>query len=330
VVVHPKYGQNMDIIELLEKYEVPYKTTGNNVSHGNVNIKCPYCGSADPSEHLGIDLTTGKWGCWRNTSHRGRRLPSLLTKLLGCSYEQAVGLTCTRTSRTNLQKVASRLKVTSTKDSQEVPKVTHDLIPGLERLSMHNKFVRFHSYLVHRGYDYHHHSALVSIYNLHAALWGPMNNRLVFVLSDNNGILGYTGRAIDNSKTRYYSIPGPVIKHTVLQFSDLLYKGGRRLYVCEGPFDAMRIDYVARTIKSPDRATCVFGVDVTTNQIECLVKLSVVFDELVIIMDSDAAARTMRLSRELSSCCTAARILPGTKNDPADLPFNEVEQMVLS
>ena len=49
-------------IDLIQK-KIPYVTTGPNVARGHFAIKCPFCGEADPSEHLGIEESTGRWGC---------------------------------------------------------------------------------------------------------------------------------------------------------------------------------------------------------------------------------------------------------------------------
>jgi hypothetical protein len=61
-------------IEVLDK--------GHSVSKGNFNIKCPFCGAADPGHHMGIRLDNGWWGCWRSSDHRGKSPVRLLCALL--------------------------------------------------------------------------------------------------------------------------------------------------------------------------------------------------------------------------------------------------------
>ena len=51
------------IIDLLQKFEITYWTSGNNVSEDSVNIKCPFCD--DHSNHLGIFEDTLIFHCWR-------------------------------------------------------------------------------------------------------------------------------------------------------------------------------------------------------------------------------------------------------------------------
>ncbi|KKM00724.1 hypothetical protein LCGC14_1801600, partial [marine sediment metagenome] len=79
----------IDIRKLLDGWKIEYATTGSNVAKGNVNVKCPMCGMADKSEHMGIKLSNGIWGCWRNKAHRGSNLAYLLQSLLEISYTEA-------------------------------------------------------------------------------------------------------------------------------------------------------------------------------------------------------------------------------------------------
>jgi len=68
---------------------IPYVTSGKNVSIGNFNIQCPFCGHADPSEHMGIEVATGYWGCWRESKHRGKSPQRLIMRLLHIGFDQA-------------------------------------------------------------------------------------------------------------------------------------------------------------------------------------------------------------------------------------------------
>lgn len=53
-----------DAAQFCEDYNIEYWTEGSkNVSKGWINIQCPFCG--DVSNHLGIELETGKCNCWK-------------------------------------------------------------------------------------------------------------------------------------------------------------------------------------------------------------------------------------------------------------------------
>ncbi|WP_461246467.1 toprim domain-containing protein [Treponema sp. R6D11] len=65
----------MNLIELLQKYNIPYKERGKNITRGWVNISCPHCG--DNSTHGGISPTLG-YNCWRCGKNSLARTLSLL------------------------------------------------------------------------------------------------------------------------------------------------------------------------------------------------------------------------------------------------------------
>lgn len=71
----------LDLKNLFKKYRVSYVERGPNCSAGHVNIKCVWCGNADKSYHLGINLLTGQHFCFRNPSHVGNYIDNVLRKL---------------------------------------------------------------------------------------------------------------------------------------------------------------------------------------------------------------------------------------------------------
>ena len=54
-----------DLPSKLIEAGIPYVSSGKNVGQNDLNIKCPYCAWDDPSEHCGINTTTGKFYCFR-------------------------------------------------------------------------------------------------------------------------------------------------------------------------------------------------------------------------------------------------------------------------
>jgi hypothetical protein len=238
-------------------------------------------------------------------------------KLLGCSHEAVVALL---TDTSDLQHVVARLRERQP-DAVDEP-VTVD-IPGLRRLTTRGEQSKFHSYLMQRGYHYECVPILADLYDLHVGMFGELCNRLVFPLHVDGKVIGFTGRAIDGSRLRYYSHPGPIVKQNVLWY-DLLRKGGRRLYVCEGPFDAMKVDYVSRMNGIPDRATCMFGVSYTQQQLTRLHTLAAEFDELVILFDRPAAPQAIQLDQALACRRSRIQTLQEGVKDPGELQFAQV------
>jgi len=71
-------------LALLDRLEVQYITEGPNCKRGWVNVRCPFCD--DPSEHLGMNLETGAFNCWRC----GKKVKSAaLAKVAGISQAEA-------------------------------------------------------------------------------------------------------------------------------------------------------------------------------------------------------------------------------------------------
>lgn len=316
----------MDVEQLLKELRVPYITEGKNVKRGNINIHCPWCGSEDTSFHLGIELSTGRFGCWRNTQHRGRTLVGLLRKLTGCSYEVAVGL-ITRTS--DLEQVVARLTASKTpSDDPDEESLVSD-IEGLRPLTLEPKDARFRDYLVSRGYDEMYHSLLIDWYGLHCAKHGLFANRIVFPVIVNNEVRGYTGRCIDNGRLRYLSEPGVAVKSTVLWYDSILSTAGKTLYLCEGPFDALRLDFVACMNSHSARATCFFGVAPTHKQLQAVRILSEHYESVVVLFDRDTVSQSLTVLRVLGSSKARIKMLPSGVKDPGELTWAQTRQLFI-
>src|SRR5882672_6159665 len=79
----------MDWVALLTDHDITFVDRGPNTKRGEISIQCPFCGDDDPSQHLGISLSTENWGCLRSAQHRGHAPHTLIQALLGCSFAQA-------------------------------------------------------------------------------------------------------------------------------------------------------------------------------------------------------------------------------------------------
>jgi hypothetical protein len=312
----------MNIQEILRVRGIGYLEYGKNVKRGNINLRCPFCGESDKSAHLGINIHTGAWACWRNTEHRGRRLHRLLIKLLGCSYDTAQAML---TDRMEMGQAVSNLYKREV--TQPVPKPV-GVIPGLRKLTALPRHSSFHRYLHKRGFDFQHVPSIIGLYDLHCAQFGQFNKRIVFPIQVNNKVLGYTGRCIDNGNLRYLSEPGPTVKQNILWY-DLLKAGGRRLYICEGPFDALKVDYVLRTQGFPDRATCLFGVSYTQKQLTRLHKLIPRYEQAIILFDRDAIAQAHKLDQSLASSTVIIQGLPAPFTDPGAMTWDGITALAL-
>jgi len=242
-------------------------------------------------------------------------------KLLNCSREVAQGLL---TDTSDLRSVVRRLEQKELFDTEQEQALPDE--HGMVSLSTKGSlYTRFHDYLDRRGFDHAQQGIMTELYGLRCALIGQFKNRVVFPIHEGKKIVGYTGRAIDGGNLRYLSHPGATVKQHLL-WENLLASGGRKLYVAEGPFDALKVDYVSRISSLPDRATCTFGVNVMPSQIEKLQMLAPEFDRLVILFDNDAYGKALLLQQELRSTGLAARVerVPEGVQDPGAMSWKNV------
>ena len=327
----------MNILEILENRGVEYVDHGNNVKKGFVAVHCPWCGDNDRSHHMNIHPVDGNWFCFRNREqHKGRRPHRLLMRLLGCSYDTIQSLL---KGRSDLQSLRERLNDDKTPPPAKAS-VNNQVERNMPKISAIETHQRFYRYLETRGYDAIHIHMLAATYDLRCALSGRFKNRIVFPVKVRGRVIGHTGRCVDNGRLRYLSYPGSAIKQHLLWY-DLMRKehtlpqrsrkgavSTRSLYICEGPFDAMRIDYVARASGLNDRATCLFTTSATPGQIDEIHKLKKKFTAIYILFDKGALTQAMRLRAQLVGCKTTITQLPEGIEDPGDMSWSGTLQFL--
>jgi len=312
----------MTTVELIQQRGAETFDRGPNVRKGHVAIRCPWCGDADPSHHLNVHLETGAFSCFRNIQHRGRRPHALLMKLFGCSREVAQAML---TDTSDLASIRRRMARKEDQQTEVAAVVDVEEEPGLVPLMYPSRlYSRFRDYLFRRGFDHQHHEIMAELYGLQCALTGRFKNRIVFPIRAGKMTVGYTGRAIDNGNLRYLSHPGDVVKRHVLWENLIL--GGRTLYICEGPFDALKVDCISRMSELPDRATCTFGVNVALPQIERMGMFARSFDRVAILFDDGAMGAALHVQRELrmSGVAASVRALPDGVKDPGAMSWEQV------
>jgi hypothetical protein len=308
----------MDWVKLLDDNHIHYVTRGPNTKRGEVSIKCPWCGSDDPSEHLGINLATENWGCHRNQSHRGKGAKRLIQALLGCSASHAT-LVISQYDRADPEALETPLfteneppvKVTG---ALKLPPEARDIPPQ----------GRFYDYIRSRGYEVP--LDLCRTYNLKCASVGRWKDRIIIpIYTHGETLVAWTARAIGRpvSSPRYLST-GSEIKENIFNLQQLT--GGNVLFITEGPFDAMKVAYYGH-VNGYD-ATAVFGTSITPNQISMLKQVSKKYTRTVILLDPDAVEATFYLSEWLPGASIGN--LPEGVADPGDLSKSQVIDLIKS
>lgn len=314
----------IDIVALLTETGIEYTLTGHTVSKGNVYIRCPFCGEEDKSFHMGIHLKTGKWGCWRNERHRGRKLQRLLMRLLHISWDQAnrlLGVDQVSPDGFNaLVLDPTRIFDTST----QLPAQPIELDKSFQGIIRKGIRRRFWQYL-ERRFPVKDVARVIETYELWCCLTGRFTQRIIIPLYHNESLIAWTGRTITDSRQRYLTYPASdAVKQTLFNHDSCL-DGGRRLYICEGPFDAMKFDFYASHYQ--DRAIALFGKSPSPIQFSLLLDLAVRFDSVYILLDIDATVAALDLQRSLPGISARVVTLPDDVTDPGDLTPSSIITM---
>ena len=326
----------MDWIRFLDENNIHYVTRGPNTKRGEVSVQCPMCGEDDPSEHLGINLTTGKWGCHRDASHRGKAPRMLIKAILGCSHRQA-GMIMRQYSQSDPDSLDAALAVLEA-DQNETIKHDEDIKAMAKSRALGPQFKdfnkikprgitsRFFKYLQQRGYD--NPQELIEYYDLRCCLTGRYQDRIIIPVKQGGELIGWTSRAIvDPKNAPRYLASNQEIKSTILNY-DHIKDGGRRLFIVEGPFDALKIDfylkdyYILAKDAGNTRATCTFGTSVTVPQIILLRALVKKFKETWVLFDKGADGPSQELATWLG---VKSAYLPEGVKDPGELDTLELD-----
>lgn len=273
----------MNWVEFFNDYLIPYTTAGPNTSRGWVSIQCPFCGDDDPSMHMGINLDSGVWRCWRYANHKGNK-PARLLNELARKYPLGLDTGAIIDAYTTVNP-----------DSFDAPQAIKNAPQGplkpvkwpaeFENIEPFNHTGKFWSYLLGRGFEPV--GKVIAYYKLKACLTGKYKGRVIIPIHEPEEyhIIGWQARAIHPKvKSRYLS-SSPQVKRVLFNQVRVDAVPGRILFVCEGPFDAMKLDFYGEDC----RAVATMGVTFTEAQAAQLLRLRGNFERMVALFDPDAA-----------------------------------------
>lgn len=338
-----------DIRRILNDYNIPFVDSGKNVAQGNINIKCPFCFD-DPSEHLGISLSTGSWGCWRNDKHRSKHLWIILVRLLGVSKAQAEAMLGYVQSVDDiaLAKIASgsywsRDDVSPVQNNKDL-----EFPASFRRLSLKTPFATtFINYLRRdRGFNKTSATALnvAQRYNMLASVYDVLGDmswryRLILPYVEKGKLLTWTGRSVCNDPIRYLSLDR---NRSVQQTKDCVFNydnadrfskrdRGETLFVVEGPFDAIKLDFYMHGDRS--HAVALSGLTVSRLQQLKIGCLSENYKRVAVVLDPGNESATFAVSDAIQAS-SRSRVIPWLvdigANDPGDLNYDQVKALSAS
>jgi hypothetical protein len=317
----------MNIIKVLSDYNIPFLTEGKNVKDGNVNVQCPWCGSEDKSMHMGINLETGMWGCWRSSEHRGRDIRYLIIKLINCSIVEAEYLLDIRNNILNEEDLMQLFNASfsTTKDNKVKKYGGQDTL--VLPVNFHWPQGLFTKYLSYRGFEDL--TFFVEKYKIYSCLFGDWRYRLIFPIYFRSKLVTWIGRSIATNPYLPYmdlSIEESVrhSKYCLYNFDNLV--GGDILFITEGIFDALKLDYY-----SPDRvnATCIFTKTMRNEQAYLLYEIAPKYKKLVLMLDTDAQQEAFKIVQDLGFISNILLgTLPLNVKDPGELSEKGVKTLV--
>lgn len=326
-----------DVISFLDNHKVYYRTSGPNCARGGVVIKCPFCGADDPSEHLGWDLTTLNWHCWRQSNHGGRKPFRLIMQLIGCGYREAkeiVDGTTVTPSSADLEELLSKMKNGGGIGSDRQLVLPSEFRP----LDSKGSGVYYTRYLEKRGFKPRDVLTFSESYDIRYCVTGRWRGRLIFPIRINGDLVTWTGRTISSQEeTRYKTLTvkdkadgrGPIalvgVKDTIWNYDEILEHGARTLVLSEGPLDALKMDVYGR--RYGVRGTCLFGIGISTSQASLLNSLAGMVDKFVVLGDEGTWLNELRISLAITRVPLRIGKLPNNVKDPGDLTPKQVQDL---
>lgn len=289
----------IDWARVLREHRVPFVESGPNIKRGELGIQCPFCGSADPSHHMGLNLEMGWWSCWRNRAqHSGKSPLRLLMKLLRVPYGRAreiAGLGDDYVDPEGFDAMAARLMGRGAEEAR--PEQVQRRFLDLDEF----RPIKRDSALTGKFWDYLHDvrgfrgasdlgedvDVLCRQYRLCAGTRDRMQDRVVLPYYLDGELVTWTGRAIGPSKYRYLDLEvdeSLLAPKETLYNHDAIYRGGKALVLVEGPFDALKLDFYGKPWGV--RAVALSTNSVTDAQAFLLQTAEGKFERTLVMMDN--------------------------------------------
>jgi hypothetical protein len=330
----------MDWKQFLRQHNIDYVTVGPNVIHGHISIKCVWCGPSDPSEHLCINLQGHGYHCFRNRAHSGRDLTRLVQALIGCSFDQARIIVhgTTHIPDNFLSQVHGILApIAPQLHSSTILKLPSKFLP-IKDLPSARPYIKHLTDPIKddgRGYSIKQVMRFTERYGLRYCTRGAFKGRIIFPIEHERKLVSWIGRTVYKGvKQRYKNLSTdpkqaerdnmPVAirstGHCLLWFDDLTKADVDTIFLCEGPFDALRINVLGRAHGLC--ATCFFTNTPSQQQVNLLHELFPHFKNRYLLLDQGTFPLALRIKSQLSNLHIVIKHLPFDVKDPG-LLLNE-------
>lgn len=304
-----------------DEHNIEYATDGRNVSKGNISIQCPFCGSADPSQHMNVSLHGKGWACWRSAEHRGTSVAKLVQALLHISWSEASSIaggndTVVLPAEAYAEALAKLYPEQTRRRQLAAPKAWIRLAGNKGPTAR-----LIHAYMTQRGYSRPDTEILAERYDLQFTLSDEWRKRVIIPIKDEHGnLVNYTARAIsDRAVVRYKTLAGSEavmrMSQCVLDLPRLLRIEGEALIICEGSFDAFKISWLGEPLGV--YATCIFTQNISDEQAGLLQRIATNFTRTYILFDHAALYYGLKAQAQIPG--SELSCVPEGVKDPGDL-----------
>jgi hypothetical protein len=301
--------------DLLDHLKIPYSDSSRYASRGWVAIHCVWCGSADPSTHLGINEEHGHYHCLRNDNHRGRS-PYYLLHSLGVPPGETEAL---------ILAFGGTLNRNPEHDTAPPPRPAEPLARRWDFLTPAAADDAALAYLAGRNFPEPLRTAREFDLRVGRGKWG---GRIWFKLADLAGnVVGFTGRAMSpRLEPRYYT----EVAQPVLYIPKPPTRAQRIGIFVEGPFDALRLADAARRRQNVFVAA-LCGLSITGSKRLQLGEIARSVPQFAIALDSSVwSTDAQRLIAEVRAVPLVSRVarlpLPPDEDDPGGMSNAAVDR----
>jgi DNA primase len=291
-----------DVLSYLADLGVDVHEAGSpNVSRGWIGTNCPFCG--DTKSHLGINLTSKKFSCWRCGTTGGPM--KMVMVMSGLRYEEAKNL---------VRDYASG----------EIPEEVVEI--NTDQIVIPQWFIpvgpKFNPEIIQKYFKVRNFSQ--QLYMSKKLMWSGivdyLKYRVVVPVYEGGMMVNFVARAVAGQKPNYYSCPNEKavrnLNHTLYGYDKVPM--GVDLFVVEGVFDQWRIAQFAHCVAS-------FGTVLTPEQ--ALLLRYKRPRRLIFLYDSDVDdIRSEQAVRKIWSHQVDVYVLK--EGDPADLPDSVAKTIV--
>lgn len=327
---------SFDWEQFFQQRGISYVTSGPNVARNQIAIQCPWCGIDDHSQHLSINLEGKGFRCWRNPhQHSGKNPAKLIQSLLSCSWEQANQIAGNDKALPDnfLSKIKSAFA-----DRLEIQKSVKLKLPSeFKKFSLLPSAKPYIAYLMKRNLS-DEDIQRATDWGIYYASQGNYKGRIVFTITQESELVGWTGRTIyPNEEVRYKTlthdrekaaergeVPAPnPISHYLLFYDRLVKTSANTIVLCEGPFDALKVNLLGQSMGVC--STCCFTSSYSAQQINLLHGILPKFEHRYLLLDQNTFSKSQRIRSDLAALDVIVKRLPQNVKDPGE--FTTAKQL---